>query len=231
MGQGEDRLTKIFFQYIPWFPCFPPLISPSQRRIREHMIGLFRSGDWLKELVTEQDLANWRPEIEECCTAGQYQFKLHFKGTPCDPWNSSATRVFTDDFLHTHTETYPDVWAVRRMVLRKTKAYIKSLIKTFRQKNLSDTLRQAAKLAKNRQERKASVSPLPHSDIRSCDVKSHFSSFSAVVWISRLNSARWSLRGRCSTTLASMACLAMRKRGFWVLYSIGSSHPGGDRWI
>ena len=125
------------------------------------MIKLFRNGDWLKELVTEQDLANWRPEIGECCTAVQFQFKLHLQGTPCDPWNSSATRVFTDDFLRTHSDTYPDIWVVRRMVLRKTKAYIKSLIKTFRQKNKSDTLRIADKLAKNRQERKASVSPLP----------------------------------------------------------------------
>jgi hypothetical protein len=132
--------------------------SLSKRCIREHMKGLFHQDDWLKELVSEEDLANWRPGIEECCTAEQ--FKLHLKGTPCDPWNASATRVFTDDFLRSHEELYPDAWAVRRMVLKKTKAYIKSLIKYFRQNSRGDYLIQAAKQAKNRQERKANVSPL-----------------------------------------------------------------------
>ena len=128
-----------------------------QRCIRAHMKKLFHKDDWLKDIVSDQELTNWNPEIEECCTAGK--FKLHLKGTPCDPWNASAARVFTDDFLRSHTETYQDVWAVRRMVLRKTKAYIKSLIKSFRQIGQGEALRQAAKQAKNRQERKASVSP------------------------------------------------------------------------
>ena len=122
------------------------------------MKGLIRQDDWLKEVVHERDLSNWNPEIEECCTA--QQFRLHLAGTPCCPWNVSAARVFTGDFLNTHTEIYPDVWAVRRMVLKKTRAYIKSLIKAFHQDRRGDDLKKATRRAKNRRERKTNVSPL-----------------------------------------------------------------------
>lgn len=125
------------------------------------MRGLIHEDDWLKELVSDQDLDNWQPEIEECCTAER--FRLHLRGTPCNSWNASAARVFTNDFLRTHAEIYPDVWAVRRMVLKKIKAHIKSLIKSFRQNGRGEALINATKLAKNRQERKANVSPLPQS--------------------------------------------------------------------
>ena len=121
------------------------------------MRGLIHEDDWLKEVVHEHDLNNWNPEIEECCTADQ--FRLHLMGTPCDPWNSSAARVFANNFLHTHTETYPDVWAVRHMVLKKTRAFIKSIIKSFHQNRRGDALKGAAKRAKNRRERKTTVSP------------------------------------------------------------------------
>lgn len=123
------------------------------------MQGLFHKDDWLKELISEQDLVSWKPEVGECCTAVKGQFKLHLMGTPCNPWNTSATRVFTNDFIHTHAEMYPDVWPVRRMVLKKTKAYIKSLIKSFRLNSRGDALIKAHRLARNRQERKSSVSP------------------------------------------------------------------------
>src|ERR1700753_159231 len=93
-----------------------------QGRIRRHMKGLFHNDDWLKEIVDEDELKNWNPQIEDCRTADQ--FKLHLGGTPCDSWNSSPCRVFASDFLRTYSELYPDVWPVRRMVLRKTKAYI-----------------------------------------------------------------------------------------------------------
>ena len=121
------------------------------------MKSLIRKEDWLKEVVTERDLNSWDPEIERCCTA--QQFRLHLAGTPCDPWNTSATRVFTDHFLSTHAEIYPDVWAVRRMVLKKTQAYIKSLIRVFHQDRRGRDLKKAAKLAKNRRERKTNASP------------------------------------------------------------------------
>ena len=116
--------------------------------------------DWLKEVVTQNDLNNWNPDTGECCTAEQ--FKINLKGTPGDPWNTSATRVFTNYFLRTHAERYPDVWAVCRMVLRKTQAYIKSLIKAFREGLRSGPLKLAAKRAKNRRERKTTVSPPGH---------------------------------------------------------------------
>lgn len=120
------------------------------------MRTLIPKDDWLKEVVNEQDLNTWNPKIEECCIVEQ--FKLHLKGTPCHPWNSSATRVFADHFLRTHTEIYPDVWAVRRMVLKKTQAYIKSLIKAYRERNRGENLQFATRRAKNRRERKTNVS-------------------------------------------------------------------------
>lgn len=122
------------------------------------MKGLFHDEDFLRELVSDQDLADWDPAIGECCTAEQ--FKLHFRGTPCNPWNKSATRVFVNDFLATHAEIYPPAWPVRRMVTRKTTAHIKSLIKSFRGNRRGEAIVKAAKQAKNRQERKATVSLL-----------------------------------------------------------------------
>lgn len=149
-----QNALSVFFLISP----FLSLTSSSQRQIRAHMKSLIRKDDWLKEVVSEHDLNHWNPEIEECCTT--QQFKLHLTGTPSDPWNSSAARVFTDDFLITHTELYPDVWAVRRMVLKKTRAYIKSLIRVFHQDNRGHATKQATKRAKNRYQRKADVSPL-----------------------------------------------------------------------
>jgi hypothetical protein len=130
---------------------------PPQRRIRKHMKTMIHKDDWLKDVIDEQELHNWNPEIQECCTAED--FKLHLKGTPCSPWNSSATRVFAGHFLQNHSEIYPDVWAVRRMVLKKTQAYIKSLIRAYRQSNRGGVLQLADKQAKNRRERKSTVSP------------------------------------------------------------------------
>lgn len=121
------------------------------------MKELIHQEDWLKEVVNEDDINNWNPEVEECCTAEQ--FKLHLRGTPCDLWNASATRVFADNFLRTHAETYPDVWAVRRMVLKKTTAYVKSLIRSFRENSRGGNLKLALRRAKNRRERKSNVSP------------------------------------------------------------------------
>ena len=148
---AEQNVLSVCF----FVSLFPPLIF-SQRQIRAHMKDLIR-GDWLKEVVTQHDLNDWNPDTGECCTA--VQFKIHLKGTPCDPWNTSATRVFTNDFLRTHAEQYPDVWAVRRMVLKKTQAYIKSLIKAFREGLDGGPLKLAARRAKNRRERKTNVSP------------------------------------------------------------------------
>lgn len=121
------------------------------------MKELIHEDDWLKEVVNEEDVNRWDPRVEECCTADQ--FKLHLRGTARNAWNVSAARVFTDHFLVTHAELYPNVWAVRRMVLKKTAAYIKSLVRKFRQGNHSEDLRLAIKRAKNRRERKTNVSP------------------------------------------------------------------------
>lgn len=138
-------------------PPFPSLTLLLQRQIRAHMRTLIHQDNWLKDVMNEHDLEDWDPTLRECCTADQ--FKLQLRGTPCCPWNASAARVFTDHFLQTHTEIYPDVWAVRRMVLRKTQACIKSLIRAFRQNGRSGDIKLALRRAKNRRERKTSVSP------------------------------------------------------------------------
>ena len=130
------------------------------------MKSLFHDDDWLKEIVSERDVNDWCPELGECCTAQKPHFKLHLAGTPSDPWNTSATRVFANDFLISYAETYRDVWAVRRMVLKKTRAYIKSLIKAFREDNRGPGVKLAARLAKNKYERRASVSPSNSSVVR-----------------------------------------------------------------
>ena len=123
------------------------------------MKSLIPQEDWLKVVVQEGELNGWNPDIQECCTP--QQFRLHLSGTPCHPWNDSAVRVFTDNFLATHSDTYPDVWAVRRMVLKKARAYVKSLIKAHRAGTNGGELQLAAKKAKNRRERKTNVSPPP----------------------------------------------------------------------
>lgn len=120
------------------------------------MKSLIKDDDWLKDVLSQHDLNNWNPEIEECCTA--QQFKLHLNGTARNAWNVSAARVFADHFLINHSELYPDVWAVRRMVLKKTCAHIKSLIKAFREGQRGIDVNRATRRAKNRQERKANVS-------------------------------------------------------------------------
>ncbi|KAF9642614.1 hypothetical protein BDM02DRAFT_3192944 [Thelephora ganbajun] len=103
------------------------------------MKGLIHEDDWLKEVVNEHDLNSWDLRTEQCCTA--QQFKLHL----------------TDHFLSTHAQIYPDVWAVCRMVLKKTQAYIKSLIRTFCQNRHGDNLKLATRRAKNRWERKTNL--------------------------------------------------------------------------
>ena len=121
------------------------------------MKGLIDKDDWLKAVVHECDINNWDPEVKECCTA--QQFRLHLTGTPCNPWNTSATRIFTDDFLRNHADVYTDVWPVRRMVLKKTQVYIKSLIRTFDEDCRGSRLKEVSKQAKNRWERKTNVCP------------------------------------------------------------------------
>lgn len=120
------------------------------------MKSLIPKEDWLKVVVHDEELNSWNPEAQPCCTP--QQFRLHLLGTPTHPWNDSATRVFTDNFLATHSDTYHDVWAVRRMVLKKTRAYVKSLIKAYRAATNGGDLQRITKLAKNRRERKTNVS-------------------------------------------------------------------------
>lgn len=184
------------------------------------MKGLIRQDDWLKEVINEHDLNNWNPEIEECCTA--QQFRLHLAGTPCCPWNTSAARVFTDDFLKTHTEVYPDVWAVRRMVLRKTQAYIKSLIKAFRGNRRGKDLKDATRRAKNRRERKTNVSLSKQFGCATPWFNSYFRSFSIVAETSHWCTWKWMSSAGSSKPWASTVCPATKKRRFPMESNIGS---------
>ena len=123
------------------------------------MKSLIRKEDWLKVVIREDELNNWNQAAQECCTP--QQFRLHLLGTPSHPWNNSAVRVFAGDFLATHSDTYPDVWPVRRMVLKKTQAYVKSLIKAYRAGANGGELQRITRIAKNRRERKSNVSFSP----------------------------------------------------------------------
>lgn len=130
--------------------------STLQMRIRLHMRSLIHTDDWLKDTVPDDDIADWDPKQEACCTAET--FRLHLAGTTCDPWNASATCVFTDDFLLRNADTYPDDWTVCSMVLKKTKAHIKTLIKRFRDSPKNAAVKDEKRRTKNRRERKSNVS-------------------------------------------------------------------------
>ena len=120
------------------------------------MKSLIHQDDWLKDTVSDRDIADWNPELGDCCTANA--FRLHLAGTKSDPWNESATRVFANDFLAKNAETYPDNWTVRSMVLKKTRAYVKTLIHYFREQPKNKDVKNENRRAKNRRERKANVS-------------------------------------------------------------------------
>jgi len=120
------------------------------------MTKMIPPGDWLQEVIHPDELQAWDPNTGPCCTPAT--FKINLKGTPLDHWNLSASRVFTDHFLITHADSYHDTWEIRQMVLKKTQAYIKSLIRLYRQKSVGDEVALTNKLKHRRQERKASVS-------------------------------------------------------------------------
>lgn len=121
------------------------------------MKSLIHEDDWLKDTVSDQDIADWNSQQpRECCTADT--FRLHLTGTTCDRWNESATRVFTDDFLVKNADTYPDEWTVRCMVLKKTRAYIKTLIHCFRNAPKGKDAKDELRRAKSKYERKVGVS-------------------------------------------------------------------------
>ena len=114
---------------------------------------------WLQDLIHPEELAAWNPDTGPCCTPNM--FKLNLRGTPRDDWNISASRVFTDDFMATHTSLYEDNWENRRIVLEKTQAYIKTLICYYRRKSNSQEVTNQTKVAHRRRERKTTVGPSP----------------------------------------------------------------------
>lgn len=119
------------------------------------MAKLVPEADWLQDVIHPDELHAWDPEAGPCCTPDR--FKLNLAGTPRDDWNISASRVFTDHFLAANPGSYQDTWEVRQMVLNKSQAYIKSLIKLYRQQRVGDDVTARNKLAHRRRERKAAV--------------------------------------------------------------------------
>lgn len=127
-----------------------------QKRVREHMKALIPQGDWLQNVIGAEELNAWNPQAGPCCTSAT--FKLNLGGTPLDDWNLSASRVFTDHFLTTHSASYNDTWENRQMVLKKSQAYIKTLIRLYRQRFTGDGVTLQTKLAHRRRQRKSDVS-------------------------------------------------------------------------
>ena len=119
------------------------------------MAKLVPKDDWLQDVIHPDELRAWDPEAGPCCTPDR--FKLNLAGTARDKWNISASRVFTDHFLATNPDSYRDTWEVRQMVLDKSQAYIKSLIKLYRQQRVGDDVTARNKLAHRRRERKVAV--------------------------------------------------------------------------
>ncbi|KAI0715208.1 hypothetical protein C8Q76DRAFT_618222 [Earliella scabrosa] len=73
--------------------------------------------------VKDFDLAKSHP----CCTVEK--FRLDLRGTPCSPWNKSATIVFVDDFMEKHPK------ASKAAVKEAFKSHIDRLRDVYRQQN------------------------------------------------------------------------------------------------
>ena len=129
--------------------------------MREHMKVLMPSQDLTHHAVSadSEEVRNWNPQLGPCCIATVTDFKI-LLGRPRHPWNVSASRVFTDSFLTTHSASYEDTWEVRRMVLEKCLAHIKSLIRTHSKQIWSNDVLIQRRLAHRRRQRKGAVSYL-----------------------------------------------------------------------
>lgn len=119
------------------------------------MATLIPEADRLQDTLHPDELNAWDPQVGPCCTPAT--FKLHLTGTPRDDWNISASRVFTDHFLATHSNSYEDTWEIRKMVLDKTQAHIKTLVRLYRQQFANRDVVLQNKIAQRRYTRKASV--------------------------------------------------------------------------
>ena len=117
---------------------------------------LIPQDNWLQNVISPEELHAWNPETGPCCTPAT--FKLNLGGTPLDNWNLSASRVFTDHFLTTYSALYNDTWENRQMVLKKSQAYIKTLIRLYRQQFVGEVVTLQTRLAHRRRQRKTDVS-------------------------------------------------------------------------
>lgn len=125
----------------------------------------------MKDLVkgrtaTERDTQNFDPTFGPCC--GVDNFRLHLAGTPCNPWNKSATDVFIESFLEKYTEYSSDNLAVVRMVKFKTHSTIAAMIKQYRITGPGGDVDDQTRRYNNRQERKRKVLQLPNIPAPDC---------------------------------------------------------------
>lgn len=120
------------------------------------MATLIPKANWLQDLIHPTEFQAWNPDNGPCCTPTT--FKLNFRGTPRDDWNISASRVFTDHFLVSHSNLYEDTWENRELILKKTQAYIKTLLRSYRKQSIGQEVALEKKIAQRRRERKTTVS-------------------------------------------------------------------------
>lgn len=109
-GAGHYGADDEAVSVCPLPTTFDSCLHFSQRRVREHMVALTPEDDWLQDAILPGELEAWNPQLGPCYTSDR--FKLNLKGTPRDDWNISASKVFTDDFLVTHSDSYQDTWQV-----------------------------------------------------------------------------------------------------------------------
>jgi hypothetical protein len=155
-GSGVELMLRRRPRFLSFPPRFDFHLRSFQRRVRDHMKVLIPKANWLQDLVHPGEIEAWNPETDPCCTPAT--FKINFRGTPRDLWNLSASRVFTDHFLLTHSNLYEDTWENRRMVLNKTQAHIKSLLRSYHRQFTSNEVDGQRKVAQRRRERKSTVS-------------------------------------------------------------------------
>lgn len=79
-----------------------------QRNVRKHLLSLIGEDDILKPMVAPELLEvfarAWNHDggrgCNPCCTVGD--FKIDLLGAPRGPWNKSAAKIFSQDFIRHH---------------------------------------------------------------------------------------------------------------------------------
>lgn len=116
-------------------------------------------GNWMKNTVTDEEVNAFDPALGQCCDPTHW--RVHLEGTPCNPWNKSATFVFVNDFIVAHPEYNRDDRSIRDMIHMKSKSALDSMIRTYRKSKIPPTVNEPEdedQKQRNRRERKRKVS-------------------------------------------------------------------------